>query len=65
MVSLSDPFSKCMCILFWIYLIVGSLGQEPSLLSDFGLACFLGLYEEVKKARLRPFFFGANVDLLK
>ena len=46
------------------YLFVGSVGQEPSLLTDFGLACFLGLYEEVKKVCL-PFFFGAYVDLLK
>ncbi|KAF8526259.1 hypothetical protein BU17DRAFT_40875 [Hysterangium stoloniferum] len=33
----------------------GSAAYEPSLLSDFGLACFLGLYDEVKKARLRFF----------
>ena len=38
---------------FWL----GSVAQEPSLFSDFGLACFLGLYEEVKKACLSCFFW--------
>ena len=33
-----------------LFFFAGSLANEPSLLSDFGLACFLGLYEEVKKA---------------
>ena len=37
-------------ILEYFFILAGSLANEPSLLSDFGLACFLGLYEEVKKA---------------
>ena len=46
------------------FFFVGSLAQEPSILSDFGLACFFGLYEEVKKACLL-FFLDANLDLLR
>ena len=42
--------------LIWHTFLVGSVAHEPSLLSDFGLACFLGLYEEVKKARFLFFF---------
>ena len=43
---------KKVYFLFWntLFFLAGSLANEPSLLSDFGLACFLGLYEEVKKA---------------
>ena len=51
MVSLSffPSFSNAF---YFEYLFIGSLANEPSLLSDFGLACFLGLYEEVKKVCL-------------
>jgi hypothetical protein len=47
-----------LALLFEVYFyhFVGSVAQEPSLLSDFGLACFLGLYEEVKKACLHIYF---------
>ena len=54
------PFHKVYFNLGLLF-FVGSVAQEPSLLSDFGLACFLGLYEEVKKACV---IFCTNVNLL-
>ena len=56
-----------LAVLFKVYFTfsVESIAQEPCLLSDFGLACYLGLYEEVKKVCLNFFFLGVNVDLIK
>ena len=61
MVSLSSLSSFSKYILFWhTFFFVGSVAQEPTLFSDFGLACYLGLHEEVKKACLHITFLACE-----